>query len=437
MANQGDQTNPSHSNPFSFWDSLVKMAADTGESISGATSSAGQAVVETAVGTAAAVGGVVSSTGQTVAGTTMGAVEAVGSTANYAGQAVVGAAMGTGDAIGSALSGTGQAVVGAAIGTGGAIAGAAMQLPSGVGYVLDFVSNSPQLQTLTKALQVDWLIGIINRVDIVAAEARVKQLKRQYPKETTADIAHRIMLEKALYVGGSGLASSLIPGAAAAMFVVDLAATTALQAEMVYQIAATYGLDLQAPERKGEVLAIFGLALGGNFAVKAGLGLLRSVPIAGAAIGASSNAITLYAVGYAACRFYEAKINPLTSDASVAAAQADSEKYLKAAIAQQVMMDQVLVHVILAGNPGKTWQKILPELQSLHLSPISLQVIEANIKSPQALNSLLKQINRDFAVSLVAQCRKIAQLDGVITPQEARILQTITSTLKVDIASGK
>ena len=41
------------------------------------------------------------------------------------------------------------------------------------------------------------------------------------------------MLEKSLYVGGSGLASSLMPGFAAALLAVDLAATTAMQAEMV------------------------------------------------------------------------------------------------------------------------------------------------------------------------------------------------------------
>jgi uncharacterized protein (DUF697 family) len=452
MATQSDEQANSSSNSLFFWDSLSKMTVDTGNAISGAISSAGQAVVETATGTAeavgsaatytgqmvsdaatstgAAVGNVLSETGQAIAGTTMGTVESVSNAANGTGQAIGGAVVGTGEAIGSVLAGTGQAAVGAANHTVEALAGAAMQIPSGVGYVLDFVSHSPQLQTLTKALKVDWLLEIINRIDVSAAETRVKQLKRQYLNENSAEIAHRIMLEKALYVGGSGLVSSLIPGAAAAMFVVDLAATTAVQAEMVYQIAAAYGLNLRDPERKGEVLAIFGLALGSNFAVEAGVGFLRNIPVAGAAIGASSNAITLYAVGYAACRFYEAKITPLNSDASIAAAQAESEKYLQEAIAQQVIMDQVLVHVILAGNPGKTWQQILPELQSLNLSPVSLRVIETNMKSPPALDSLLRQINRDFAVSLMAQCQKIVQLDGVIAPAEVRIIQTITSTLK-------
>jgi uncharacterized protein (DUF697 family) len=54
---------------------------------------------------------------------------------------------------------------------------------------------------------------------------------------------------------------------------------------------------------KGEVLTIFGLALGGNRAIKAGLELLQNTPVAGAVIGASSNAVMLYTVGYAACRF--------------------------------------------------------------------------------------------------------------------------------------
>lgn len=103
---------------------------------------------------------------------------------------------------------------------------------------------------------------------------------------------------------------------------------------MVYQIAYAYGLNLQEPARKGEVLAIFGLALVSGCAIKAGLGFLRNVPVAGAVIGASTNTATLYALGYAACRFYEAKINPLTSNATLAASQAESDKYLEAAIAQ-------------------------------------------------------------------------------------------------------
>ncbi len=179
------------------------------------------------------------------------------------------------------------------------------------------------------------------------------------------------------------------------------------------------------------------MAFGGGCAIKAGLGFLRNVPVAGAVIGASTNAAMLYALGEGACRFYEAKLNGLTSEATLAACEAESEKYLEVAIAQEVVMDQILVHVVLAGNPGKTWEQILPLLQTLNLSPASLERIAANIKSPPSLESLLNQINRDFAIPLLAQCDKIAQLDGVTTKEEEQVIETITKKFGIDIDSHK
>ncbi|WP_425365352.1 hypothetical protein [Gloeothece verrucosa] len=83
---------------------------------------------------------------------------------------------------------------------------------------------------------------------------------------------------------------------------------------MIYEIAAAYDQDLQDQARQGEVLAIFGLALGGRNALKAGLGFMRNIPLAGAMIGASTNATMLYTLGYTACRFYEAKEKELTEE---------------------------------------------------------------------------------------------------------------------------
>ena len=100
-------------------------------------------------------------------------------------------------------------------------------------------------------------------------------------------------------------------------------------------------------------------------------------------------------------------------------------------------MDRILVHVVLAGNPGKTWEQILPELQTLNLSPASLEVIAANIKSPPSLDTLLSQINRDFAIPLLAQCEKIAQLDGITTSEEAKVIETITKKFGININSLK
>lgn len=310
------------------------------------------------------------------------------------------------------------------------------QATQGAGQAVTRVSDNWLVRRVTGVLNLDWLIGATDRVDMDKAEAQVRKLQQEYPNESPSQIAHRIMVEKATYAGGIGLASSILPGAAAALFAVDLAATTRLQAEMVYQIASAYGLDLQDPGRKGEVLAIFGLALGGGRALKAaGLGLLRNVPFAGAVIGASSNATMLYSLGYAACRFYEAKLDEstsLTSEATLVALKEQSENYLETAIAQEAVMDQILAHMIVASHPSKSWSEILPDLQALNLSPTSLEVIATNIKSPQPLDKLLNQLNRDFAVPLLAQCHRIAQ-HGVKTPEAARVMEAIATSFNIDL----
>lgn len=312
----------------------------------------------------------------------------------------------------------------------------AMQSTKGAGYVLEIIEKSPLLKNLTKALKVDWVVHFIEAVDVVRAETEVRELQEQYPQEKPEEIAHRLMLKKAMLAAGSGLASSLIPGTALAMLGADLAATTALSAELVYQIAAVYGYDLEAPERKGEALAIFSLSLGGNLAIEAGVGLLGNIPLAGAVIGASSNAVIMYALGYAACHFYQENYqNPLTMEATIAETQVESQKYLEEAIEQQSLMDRILVHLILAGNPDKTWEQILPELQTLNFSPASLDAIASNFQSPQPLETLLEQINSDFAVPLLAQCQKLAELDGIVTPEEVKVIETITKKFNLEINS--
>ncbi|WP_373534781.1 hypothetical protein [Microcoleus sp.] len=331
----------------------------------------------------------------------------------------------------SALN-AGKAVVDTAVDLGEAAAKQTYRLighaTQGTGQVVTFVGNLPFVRQVAGVFRVDWLVGVTSRVDLAKAEAEVKQLQQQYPKENSSEIAHRIMVQKAIQAGGVGLASSLLPGVAAALLAIDLVATTAIQTEMVYEIAAAYGMDLQDPGRKGEVLAIFGLALGGSNAMKAGLGFLRNVPLAGAMIGASTNATMLYALGYAAREFYEAKLRedadePATE--TLQAIQQQSEEYLDVAIAQQAVMDQIIVHMILASYPNKNWEDILPGLKVLQLNAHSLNTIATNIKSPEPLDALLEQLNPDFAVPLLAQCHRIAESSGEVSEPEQRVLGAI------------
>ncbi|MBD2490676.1 hypothetical protein [Aulosira sp. FACHB-615] len=338
------------------------------------------------------------------------------------------------------LATTGKTLFDTALGVGVATAKQTHKLfgqaTQTTGQIVDRLSQNWLIRRLSGFLNLNWLIGASENVDLEKAATTVNKLKQKYPQESPSQISHRIMLDTATKAGGIGFASSILPGVAAALLAVDLAATLKLQSEMLYKIAAAYDLDLKDPARKGEVLTIFGLGLGGNRLLKAaGLALLRNVPFAGAAIATSSNAALSYSLGYAACRFYEAKLDEsvsLTSPETLATLKAESENYLETAIAQQAIMDKILVHVILASHPEKTWEEILPELQALNLSPNSLDAIANNIKSPQPLDTLLNQLNRDFAIPLLAQCQRIAQLDQQTTGVEQEIINAIINKFDID-----
>ncbi len=339
---------------------------------------------------------------------------------------------------------TGKAVLDTAIGVGEAATKQTHkfieQTTQTSGTLVNRLSENWLIRKLSGVLNLNWLFGATDVVDLEKAEVAVKKLKQKYPNESPSQIAHRIMMEKAARAGGIGLATSILPGFAVAFLAIDLAATTKLQSEMVYEIASDYGLDLKDPARRGEVLAIFGLALGGGRLLKAaGLGLLRNVPFAGAAIAVSSNATMIYSLGYAACRFYEAKLDAstsLNSPETLATLKQQSEEYLQSAIAQQAIMDQILVHMILASHPEKSWKEILPELQAANLSPASLNAIAEDIKSPKPLDTLLNQLSRDFAIPLLAQCYKIAQLDNQTTPLEQEIISAIANKFDLDMGYG-
>ncbi|MEL6164824.1 MAG: hypothetical protein AAFR37_14035, partial [Cyanobacteria bacterium J06628_3] len=166
--------------------------------------------------------------------------------------------------------------------------------------------------------------------------------------------------------------------------------------------------------------------------------LLRNIPFAGAVIGASANATMIFSLGYAACRFYETKLDAsksLSSEETIAKLQEQSENYLEKAIAQEAVMDQILVHMILASHPEQSWSEIQPELEALNLSSTSLEAIEQNIKSPQPLDKLLNQLNRDFAAPLLAQCYRIAKLDKRTTTVEEKIINAIKNKFDIDANS--
>ncbi|MGA7954494.1 MAG: EcsC family protein [Gloeobacterales cyanobacterium] len=187
---------------------------------------------------------------------------------------------------------------------------------------------------LTKYLGANWLLDLLNKVDIHKARNRVAKLQRAYPQETPAQISQRLIWSKAKYIGGIGFASGLVPpGLNVPFIVLDVITTVVIQMELVYEIAAAHGLDLEAQERKGELVLVMAIGAGSDRAVTAGLRVFeqkvtpvlleqlakvvggklaekfvtRSIPLIGAALGAGANITFLYLLGKTAVQFYSNK----------------------------------------------------------------------------------------------------------------------------------
>ncbi|RMG08376.1 MAG: hypothetical protein D6728_14555 [Cyanobacteria bacterium J055] len=174
------------------------------------------------------------------------------------------------------------------------------------GKALAVLADNPLLRPVSKVLGKDWILAVLGLVNLENARKATAEWQTRYPYESPSQISHRIIVDKAVKAGGVGLATNILPPIAAALFAIDLAALVRLQAEMVYEIAAAYGLDLEDPARRGEVIALFALSLGSG-TLRTGLSFLEIIPGFGAILGASTNAIMLYTLGYLTCQFYEKK----------------------------------------------------------------------------------------------------------------------------------
>jgi uncharacterized protein (DUF697 family) len=186
-----------------------------------------------------------------------------------------------------------------------------------IGKVVTPIAEHPLLNSVTKLPMLRWFMAALGQVDITRVEQEVQTLRQQTPQKTRAELTQHIIQDSTLKAAGVGLVTNIIPPVALSLMALDFAALSALQAEMLYRIAAIYELPLHEPARRGEVLTIYGLSVGGTGVLKAGLSIPEMIPVLGAVIGASSDAAILFALGQVATRFYERKYTRTTSGGSV------------------------------------------------------------------------------------------------------------------------
>ncbi len=173
-----------------------------------------------------------------------------------------------------------------------------------IGQIATPIAENPVVQFATKVPGLKWLMAALGQVDIAEVQKYVEALRLKHPTETSEELANRVIQETAMSGGSIGLVTNFVPPLALGLFAIDLAAVSALQAEMIYKIAAVYGFSLNEPSRRGEALAIYGLSFGGSGVIKGGLSIIETLPGVGMLIGATSNATLLFSLGQIANRFY-------------------------------------------------------------------------------------------------------------------------------------
>ena len=176
-----------------------------------------------------------------------------------------------------------------------------------IGRIVTPIVDNPVVKFATKVPFVNVLMAAIGQVNVDQVTKDIDELRQQHPYETPDQLAHRVMVDASAKAATIGLMTNFIPPLALILGAADLAALSALQAEMIYRIAVIYGFPLQEPTRRGEVLAIWAITAGGSSTIKAGLSVVELLPGLGALIGTTGDALLLYSLGYAACRFYETK----------------------------------------------------------------------------------------------------------------------------------
>lgn len=296
------------------------------------------------------------------------------------------------------------------------------------GKTMDEIAANPILQSTDRIIGLNWISTFLGKVDTNKVRNTVAAMRSRHPNESSAQIAHRLIVEKAWSGGRVGLLTNIIPPVAALFLGIELVATTKLQTEMVYEIAAAYDLDITEPTRRGEVLAIFGLSLGADV-LKTGLTIVEIIPGIGAVVGASTNAAMLYVLGQTACRFYEAKVNrtELTS------MQQKSDEDWQIALDQSKVMDRILAKMVKTSYPDSDWAEILPKIQEI--SPSSVDTIAAELYYSENLSELLDRLLPEFAPATLNKCYDIAMSTGEMNKAEQEILSQIAMRFNLDMSA--
>jgi uncharacterized protein (DUF697 family) len=293
------------------------------------------------------------------------------------------------------------------------------------GDLLEQTKTNHKFKELAEKLQVAPFLVALEKINIQGAQQHVREISKKHPTLSPAEISHRLIQEKAVLLGAKGMACGILPGFAAGFLAVDMATAMVAQAELIYQIAYAYDLNLNESARKAEAVTIFGLAFGCNAAIGAGLGLVRNIPVAGALVGAGSNAVMTYAIGLAASHYYSAIHSGQSQEVAITQTLEVTEIMLEEALDQEAILDGILAHVVLASRPELAAADVEQSLEQLSFEPKARARISAHLKALKPFDELLGNLDVDYGIIALAQAEKLARSDAHITSQERELLDKL------------
>ena len=107
------------------------------------------------------------------------------------------------------------------------------------GTAAEMLTDNPSLQQLAKKFKIEQWLDVSGRVNIEESERVVAELKASYPTESDRQIARRLIGQKALYAGGVGLSTSILPGAAVPLLALDMATHFILKRRPINRLSLT------------------------------------------------------------------------------------------------------------------------------------------------------------------------------------------------------
>jgi uncharacterized protein (DUF697 family) len=170
------------------------------------------------------------------------------------------------------------------------------------------------------------IVGAIDKVDEEAARERVAALREAQPEATPDELVEALIKQKCMQTGAVGAVTSgasVIPGvgtAASLTFGVaaDIGMTFKLQAELVLEIAAVYGRELNPTEKRNVVMLVTGISAGAEQLLKnvgtrvaekaterlARKSVTKAIPVLGVAASAGANVLSTYIIGRRAQAYF-------------------------------------------------------------------------------------------------------------------------------------